>query len=882
MSLSYPANPATEETKEHKPTTYTILANAYARITAIPKSDQDLYMLIQKRALLDEYESYRMIGKLIKAIAMPIKVREFYRFIAPPPLPPVAKAYQAYADNVKMHFKDPDHFPMPAPFTLPKPQEGHWELVIETDSRMQDHALELLRQRWMDNPLATAQKIVEVLADWPIYRTNDDKYRSPGDDNQYRIEVIKPILRQAQRLLLTQIPAAPDWKAIDKAAKEQKKPSSKRPEMPQVAMTPKDASPFSVSVPSNLTLLETEFDLYQRHQTCVYVAGDDGKLVGLNLPLDNDFARLRSTNRNRYNADKYNSRYEAQLLAEEDANSPIRRSLRFLARQVAEGRKVKIVTDKNAAHGHMVVQAVAALVPAEAAQLHKANPTAGRSGYHNMDDRDYIDEYDRPARHVWTVPNLEFCYWKLRKHTLGSAHGPIPVPDLRATKKDAADIKWWNLYWMPRRYMAYLVYSVRRFTDRNGIKKHVVIYQPVKVEMGDKIVRKQKAAWLIVEEDDLRQLCHSEQKITQYDWDGNVIGYSNYRQAPATFKGELPEKFTTLLIPEQLKTLKREEIKPVREWGRVIGYTLKPQPWDYNSKMRNTFAWVLATVRSSKPFQRAMDTISRWEYEKDHEFEHRTVKTAIKGFKRQDGDRSIYYDSEEARSHGRFADHDNVLNPTYEEFAEATMYAEGARDGLDLLADGEISLATAAELATIASKPTRKAQEMMVEEILDKKLQELREKDQKKADLRRAEELIEILAMLKRHPELEAHISRELNPEGRICKIWNIDPKANGYVHTPISQMFHLHPILVRKDGVTLTPEQQAALPENEGRRYIAAEWEARAPEALFMSRPNLFKDLAVRNGKRIYERKLNYGQLKLRFLQPHSGPDRSVLRKAA
>ena len=164
------------------------------------------------------------------------------------------------------------------------------------------------------------------------------------------------------------------------------------------------------------------------------------------------------------------------------------------------------------------------------------------------------------------------------------------------------------------------------------------------------------------------------------------------------------------------------------------------------------------------------------------------------------------------------------------------MYAQGTRDGLDLLADGEISLATAAELASLESKLTRRQQESTVEDVLDKQLRKLQENDQKKDDLRRAEQLVEILAMIKRHPELEAHISRQLNPGTHICKIWNIAlPKAAGYVHTPLSQMFHLRPITVRKDGVNLTPEEQMALPENEGRRYIAAEWEAQEPEELFM-----------------------------------------------
>ena len=852
---------------KHSPTTYNILTGAYARLMAVKKDDWDTYMLTQKQTLLDEYEHYREIAKLLKQIARKPKVREFYRFIAPQPMiDQVAKLHREYTLAVKRHFNDPAKHPMPAPFALPKPEEGHWELVIETDSRNQDQALELLRMRWMDNPLATAQKIVEVLADWPAYRS---------DDKTFRTEHIKRILRQAQRLLLNPQPTAGSWH------------DPMTPEMRKIAMvSPAEVSNYAssqfMSIPANLTLLETEFDIYQRHMTCVYVTNGDGRPQQLDLPLDNEFARLRSTNRKSYKAEKFNPRYEAQLTDGSDSHNPVQRSLRFLARQVAEGNQVKIVTDKTAAHGYMVVRAIAALVPEEEAKVKAANPKAGGSGTHHMDDRDYVDEYDRPARHIWTVPNLEFCYWKLRNRTLGSAHGPIPVPDLRATKKDAADIKWWNLYWMPRRNLAYLVYSVRRFYDQNGIKKHVVICQPPRIYDGDKIVRKHRAHWMVVEDSELRQLCHSRQKLAQYDWDGNVTGYSNYRRAPASFRGELPEKFTTLLTPAEIRTLKPEQLKPAYEWGRKIGYTLKPQPWDYDSQMRNTFAWILATVRGRKSFQRVMATISRWEYEKEHGFEHKTLKNAT--LELTGASKKTYHEDEHELSNGRFDRNDDILNPTYEEFAEATMYAEGARDGLDLLADGEISLATAAELAAEASKPTRKPVELAVEAALDKQLKELREKDQKRADLRRAEELIEILAMLKRHPELEAHMSRQLNPEGRICKIWNImDRKADGYVHTPISQMYHLRPITVRKNGVNLTPEEQTALPENEGRRYIAAEWTAQpGKEDLFMAAPNPWKELEVRHGKRIYRTKRNYSLGGVRFLHLHTTKTSGIMRKAA
>jgi len=135
-------------------------------------------------------------------------------------------------------------------------------------------------------------------------------------------------------------------------------------------------------------------------------------------------------------------------------------------------------------------------------------------------------------------------------------------------------------------------------------------------------------------------------------------------------------------------------------------------------------------------------------------------------------------------------------------------------------------------------------------------------------------------------------MSRELNPEGRICKIWNIDPKLPGYVHTPLSQMLGIKPILVRMDGANLTPEEQAALPENEGRRYIAAEWETQANEELFMyAKPSPWDNLPVRNGKRIYQFKRNYqfrrnietGKLRLAFRgQRQQQPQPSIYRTAA
>ncbi len=912
MSATTATAGTTTSQRKHTPLTYNILTNAYARLMNTDKDKWDLYMKLQQQDLQQEYAFYREIGKLIMRIAKRPHTREFYRpvFGNKTLINNVAAEYRKYAAAVRAHFKDPAQFPMPAPYRMPEPEEDRWELVIETDLRDQDLALEGLRMRWMDNPAATAQHIVEFLADYPIYRT---------DDEHFRTEIVRSILRQATRQLATQQPIAFDWKAYEELHKAQKDPEKARkakPQMRQIRMLPKPGDPFSVEVPNNLTLMESDFDLYRRHETWVYVAGDDGKLVGLNLPLDNNFARLKSNNRT-YNAGKYNVRYEEQLADISNPESPTQKSLRFLAHQVAEGRKVKIVTDRSAAHGHMVIQAVATLVPEEEAKLHKAARRATRmSGTHNMDDRDYTDEYDRPARHVWksrqyqhdywllraqalheaegpvTVPDqtADFvnAYWARRKEVLGKAEGPVKLPTLPITKKDALEVKWWNLYWMPRRYITYLVLSVRRFYDRNGIKKHVVVYRPVKIikqttdEEGQakNVIRRNKAGWAIVDDADLRQLCHADHQLPQYDWDGEITGYSNYRQAPPAFRGELPEKFTTPLTAEEIKTLGRDNIRPIREYGRTVGWTRKPKPWDYNSKIRNSFALALAIVRSNPTFRRTMETISRWEYEKNHRFEHKTLKNATQDPK---GSKN-YHEDEGELSNGRFDSNDALLEATYEEFAEATMYAQGARDGLDLLVDGEISLATAAELASLESKLTRRQQESTVADVLDQQLRKLQENDQKKDDLRRAEQIVDILTMLKRHPELEAHMSRELNAGTRLCKIWNIAlPKSAGYVHTPLSQMFHLRPITVRKDGVNLTPEEQMALPENEGRRYIAAEWEAQAPEELFMQyKPNPWENLPVRNGKRIYQLKRKYGELRLTLRGQHTRRHPTIYRKAA
>ena len=53
---------------------------------------------------------------------------------------------------------------------------------------------------------------------------------------------------------------------------------------------------------------------------------------------------------------------------------------------------------------------------------------------------------------------------------------------------------------------------------------------------------------------------------------------------------------------------------------------------------------------------------------------------------------------------------DDILNRTYEDEVDATLYAEGARDGLSLLADGAISLATAAELAKVKLQGRQKVE----------------------------------------------------------------------------------------------------------------------------------------------------------------------------
>ena len=564
--------------------------------------------------------------------------------------------------------------------------------------------------RWMDNPQATAQRIAQFLADFPVYYTSGEHFRT---------DIVRNILRQATRQLAAQGPIAFDWQAYDALHKAQKDPDKARAPRSQAArcarsaMLPKAGDPFSVEVPSNLTLMETDFDLYQRHETWVYVAGDDGKLVGLSLNLDNNFAKLKSNNRT-YNAGKYNVRYEEQLADDNNdrpssarcASSPTR-SPKAARSRLSPTSQPPTATWSSRPSPHWCPRN-----RPSCARLPAGPP--GTSGTHHMDDRDYVDEYDRPTRHIWKSRQYQHDYWVLRaqelheaegpvmvpdktadftnaywarrKEVLGKAEGPVKLPTLPITKKDALEVKWWNLYWMPRRYIAYLVLSVRRFYDRNGIKKHVVVYRPVKIIKSTKdeegnskdMVRRNKAGWAIVDDSDLHQLCHADHQLPQYDWDGNITGYSNYRQAPPAFRGDLPEKFTTPLTAEEIKTLGRENIKPIR--AVRPHRRLDPQAASRGTttaQIRNSFALALALVRSNKTFQRTMETISRWEYEKDHRFEHKTLKNATQDLK---GSKN-YHEDEGELSNGRFDSNDAILDATYEEFAEATMYARAHGTG---------------------------------------------------------------------------------------------------------------------------------------------------------------------------------------------------------
>ena len=49
-----------------------------------------------------------------------------------------------------------------------------------------------------------------------------------------------------------------------------------------------------------------------------------------------------------------------------------------------------------------------------------------------MDDRDYVDEYDRPARHIWKSREYQHDYWVLRAKELHEAEGPVMVADKTA------------------------------------------------------------------------------------------------------------------------------------------------------------------------------------------------------------------------------------------------------------------------------------------------------------------------------------------------------------------------------------------------------------------------------------------------------------------
>ena len=115
--------------------------------------------------------------------------------------------------------------------------------------------------RWMDNPQATAQRIAQFLADFPVYYTSNEHFRT---------DIVRSILRQATRQLATQGPIAFDWQAYEALYKAQKDPDKAReeakkarPKMRQIQMLTQPGDPFSVEVPSNLTLMETDFDLYQ-------------------------------------------------------------------------------------------------------------------------------------------------------------------------------------------------------------------------------------------------------------------------------------------------------------------------------------------------------------------------------------------------------------------------------------------------------------------------------------------------------------------------------------------------------------------------------------------------------------------------------------------
>ena len=796
-------------------TVYGMISAAYERLMATPKKDWDLYMKSQQLDLQRQYAAYMEVGKLLKQIAARPTVQVSYRLVTPrwDYKTAVAAAHARYTADCKLAGKG--LIPQPPPFVMPAMPEPYYETVVETDNRKSENGLERLRAMWMFNPTHTAEQIVQALADFPVYAVNDKLYQTA---------LIKRIRRQALRFLHDPKPQTAEQTAIMQAA----------PSLPQF-----------VTIPQNLRLLEVEADIYQRHLTSIYVTGPDGRTTGMDLPLDNQFARLRASNRKHYDAGKYNPRYEAQLTEDRPETTHTRRAVRFLARKVAEGCQVKIVADRTAAHGMILVRAIASMTPQAQAEI-SARPSApGPSSNRVIDERDFDDTPLRPLRKRSTYISAR-RYRRIRDNILGEEHGPIPLPKVAIDKMDALEIKWWNLYWMPRKYICYLVCSVRSFVDRNGLKKHVVIYLPATLvrpvqdpetgEMRTKTVRRSRSAWAIVEDEDLRKLSRRDKPVAKLDREGNVTGYTTWRPEPAGFRGRLPERFTTLIPPEEAGRYDKHDLRPLYKnyWRKegLLGYFLKAKPIHYNSPVRNTFAHVLANVAQNRAYRRAMEQIDAWEHEQL--------------------DRKEYDESE--TNHGRFDAHAQMLDATKDEAVMAALESEGATDGLDLLADGEMDLATAAELAVEGMQLKRRPKLQQVEDTLDKLYRELAEADQAKADLRIAETKTQILATLKRHPELEAELSRLHNPNGRICKIWQSKADGDGWVHTPLSQMFRLTPITVRKSGRVLTPEEQAALPENEGRRYIAGEWDARTQPAPLPATPNPWAALKVRNHKRIYE----------------------------
>ena len=427
-------------------------------------------------------------------------------------------------------------------------------------------------------------------------------------------------------------------------------------QMRQIRMLPNEA-PVLRRSPGNLTLMETDFDLYQRHMTWVYVAGDDGKLVGLDLHLDNNFARLKSNNRT-YKAEKYNpaTRRSSPTAATRTtpssarcASSPTRSPKAARSRSSPTSRPPTATwSSRPSPHWCPRNRPSCARPPRQAGRQRHAPHGRPRL-------RRRIRPPDPPHLEV-TMPNLDYwllgkrCAQKVRSRcrtattTTGhgarkcwAAEGPVMLPRCTSPRRMQLDIKWWNLYWMPRRNLAYLVYSVRRFYDHNGIKKHVVIYQPLRSSTR-RATRHRAQAPRHTGSSSTTATCTSsathEQQLAQYDWDGNITGYSNYRRAPASFRGELSEKFTTpLTAGRRSRRWAGATSSPAYECGRNVGYTRKPQPWDYNSQIRNTFA--LDT--GDRPRQKILpaghgDNHHAGSTRKSTGFEHKTLKNATLEF----------------------------------------------------------------------------------------------------------------------------------------------------------------------------------------------------------------------------------------------------------